>query len=666
MPIESAAPCAPYLLHVTRDGERTTHRFSKSLVTLGRSRQRDVPLSEKSVSRHHLTVMRDGARFKVRDEGSQNGSFVNGRQIEGGDFVEVESGASMRVGCFEICVEALPDPSDSVESLATEETRDGSAPLDLETFARLIQALNEELDRERVLNSIVDTAIRTTEAERGFLVFGTGDEFDVVVARNFVGERVDEPEAAISRGIVQEVLRDGEARLTVNAQSDERFKAMQSVEDLRLRSVLCVPLRIAGQIEGVLYLDNRLQQHAFSEEDRELLVVLSDISGVAARNARLVTDLRNKNQALLEAHDRVAELNAKLEGKVRAQGNELEELRVELAASRRALGLRHDYRMIVGESDAMKDVFRLLDRYVESNDPVLILGESGTGKELIARALHEQGTRSEGPFVSENCAALPETLLESELFGYEKGAFTGAVRAHKGLFEQAKGGTLFLDEVGDMSPDLQAKLLRVIQEREVRPIGSSHTVSIDVRLVTATHRDLQKRVQEGSFREDLFYRLHVLPLRLPPLRERAGDIPLLVRHFLKKACLEASRPEPKLDGRALDLLSSHDWPGNIRELENEIRRALLLAEGVLLPEHLSEHIQNPSLRLDESSPLPAETGTTLTKMVQLLEETEIRRALTRADGNKSKAADLLGISRFALQRKLEKFNMGPQGESSTE
>ncbi len=651
---ETARICPPFLVHVAKDGERTTHRFSKSRITFGRSRARDVPLAEKSISRHHLTLLRQDDQFTICDEGSQNGTFVRGVQIEPGDMAEMRAGDTLRVGSFEISVEPLPESMDN-ESLATEETRHTEGPLDMGTFARLIKALNEELDQERLLAVIVDAAIRTTEAERGFLALGTKDELNLPVARNFVGEAVADPASCISKTIIQEVLAEGEARLTVNAQSDDRFKALKSVEDLRLRSVLCVPLRIAGQIEGALYLDNRLQQHAFTEEDRSLLVVLADISGVAIRNARLVTELRTKNQALHEAHDRLAELNAKLEGKVKKQVSELHQVRGELAASRRALGLRHDYRLIIGESEPMKEIFRLLDRYVDSQDPVLIVGESGTGKELIARALHEQSPRKAGPFVSENCAALPENLLESELFGYEKGAFTGATRSHKGLFQQARGGTLFLDEIGDMSPDLQSKLLRVIQEREVRPIGASRTISIDVRLVTATHRDLSKMVREETFREDLFYRLHVLPLRLPPLRERSSDIPLLVHHFLRKACLDAQRPEPKLDPKALNLLSSYGWPGNIRELENEIRRALLLAEGMLLPDHLSEHVQDPSLRLDESSPLPIETGTTLIQMVQRLEAAEIRRALARAQNNKSKAAELLGISRFALQRKLDKF-----------
>ena len=451
--------------------------------------------------------------------------------------------------------------------------------------------------------------------------------------------------------------RAARPRLTVNAQSDDRFKALKSVEDLRLRSVLCVPLRVAGQIEGALYLDNRLQQHAFTEDDRQMLVVLADISGVAIRNARLVADLRSKNTALVEAHDRVAELNARLEGKVKRQVAELKEVREELAESRKALGLRHEYRKIIGESPAMQEVFRLLDRYVESSDPVLILGESGTGKELVARAIHEQGQRNDGPFVSENCAALPENLLESELFGYERGAFTGATRNHKGLFEQAKGGTLFLDEVGDMSPDLQSKLLRVIQEKEVRPIGSSRTVSIDVRLVTATHRDLPEMVQEGEFREDLFYRLHVLPIRLPPLRERRGDVPLLVQHLIRRACLDAKRPIPRIDPKAVDRLSEYSWPGNIRELENEIRRALLLCEGVLQPVHFSDKVQHPQLTLEMGAPLPSEAGSSLPELVRQLEETEIRRAFARSGGNKSKAAELLGISRFALQRKLDKFGI---------
>lgn len=658
---ERTESCSPFHLHVVQNGQKTTHRFGKTPITIGRSRDRDVPLSERAISRHHLTVLRKGEGFLVRDEGSQNGTLLGGNRVESGSLFEVHPGEVVKIGPCEISVEPIA-PEGEEKSRATEETAHQGGPLSMGTFARLIQALNEELDQERLLNLIVEAAIRTTEAERGFLVLGKGEDMRIPVARNFVGESLETPEASLSRTIVDEVLESGEVRLTVNAQADERFKALKSVEDLRLRSVLCAPLRVRGTIEGALYLDNRLQQHAFTEKDLSLLNVLADISGVAIRNARLVADLTSKNEALLEAHDRVAELNARLEGKVKKQVEELKEVKEELAQSRKALGLRHDYRKIVGESPAMQEVFRLLDRYVEALDPVMILGESGTGKELIARALHEQGPRQEGPFVSENCAAIPESLLESELFGYDRGAFTGANKNHKGLFEQAKGGTMFLDEIGEMSPDLQSKLLRVIQEKEVRPIGSSRTVPIDIRLVTATHRNLTKMVKEGLFREDLFYRLHVLPINLPPLRARKGDIPLLVSHILGKACLDAGKPLSKIDPKTLDFLSSYDWPGNIRELENEIRRSLLLSEGVLLPEHLSEQVQNPGLSRDANSPLPSESGTTLTDIVAQLEESEIRRALARAHGNKSKASDLLGISRFALQRKLDKYEIHPNAD----
>jgi serine/threonine-protein kinase PknK len=657
--------CPPFLLHVTQDSERTTHRFSKDRVTLGRSRNRDVPLSDRSISRHHLTIFWREGRFFVRDEKSQNGTLMDGRRLESEALVAIAPGSMLRAGAFDIVLEPVKNESEEHSQL-TEETATGEDPLDMGTFARLMQALNEELDPERLLPQIVDAAIRTTEAERGFMVLDESSTLISAVARNFVGEALSEPETRFSHTIVREVLETGEGRLTVNAQSDERFKSLKSVEDLRLRSVLCVPLRVAGRIEGTLYLDNRLQQHAFTEEDRQLLVVLADISGVAIRNARLVSDLRNKNHALRDAHDRVAELNARLEGKVKRQVAELKEVREELAESRKALGLRHDYRKIIGDSPAMQEVFRLLDRYVDSSDPVLILGDSGTGKELVARAVHEQGPRREGPFVSENCAALPESLLESELFGYERGAFTGATRNHKGLFEQAKGGTLFLDEVGDMSPDLQSKLLRVLQEKEVRPLGSSRTVPIDVRLVTATHRDLPGMVKESEFREDLFYRLHVLPIRLPPLRERRGDVPQLVQHLMRRACLDAKRPIPRIDSKTLDRLSEYSWPGNIRELENELRRALLLCEGVLLPEHFSEKVQHPQLSIEMNAPLPSETGSSLPELVRRLEETEIRRAFARTAGNKSKAADLLGISRFALQRKLDKFEIEGEGSGESE
>jgi transcriptional regulator with PAS, ATPase and Fis domain len=297
---------------------------------------------------------------------------------------------------------------------------------------------------------------------------------------------------------------------------------------------------------------------------------------------------------------------------------------------------------------------------VDSEVPVHIHGESGTGKELVARAVHSYGPRAKGPFVSENCAALTETLLESELFGYVKGAFTGADKPRKGLFELAHKGTLFLDEVGDMSPGMQRKLLRVLQEGEVRPVGGVEPVKVDVRIVSASNRDLQAMVESHEFREDLFYRLRVLHIRLPSLRERKEDIPLLVSTFLdREAKRQGGRPRRMAPG-VMDMLLVYDWPGNVRELENECLRMLALSGEVIEPEVLSEQVRG-------YVPKPLDAGRPdevrdLNVLVEQIEVAEIRKALALHDGNKTRAADALRISRFALQRKLEKYGIAAADE----
>jgi two-component system response regulator HupR/HoxA len=302
----------------------------------------------------------------------------------------------------------------------------------------------------------------------------------------------------------------------------------------------------------------------------------------------------------------------------------------------------------------MRTVFDRLDRIVECDLSVFVHGESGTGKELVARAIHEFGARAKGPFVSENCAALPDTLLESELFGHARGAFTGADRAKKGLLEQAHGGTLFLDEIGDMSAEMQKKLLRVLQEGELRPVGSSQRVLVDFRLLSASHRDLERMVGEGTFREDLYYRINVLDLRLPSLRERPEDVPLLARALLERAAGEMHRPVPALSASALERLAAHAWPGNVRELENEMRRMVVLGHDVVTANDLSPSIV-PAVSVEAPAPSPEGFRGDLPAAVARFERRAIEAALARHEGNKSRAATELGLSRFALQRKLDKY-----------
>ena len=316
---------------------------------------------------------------------------------------------------------------------------------------------------------------------------------------------------------------------------------------------------------------------------------------------------------------------------------------------------RFNLQGVVGSSPAMCRVFALVDKVTDTTTSVLIQGETGTGKELIARVIHYNGPLKEKPFVSENCGALSENLLESELFGHVKGAFTGAIADKKGLFEQANGGTIFLDEIGEMSPVMQVKLLRVLQERQVRPVGGSRTVNVDVRLIASTNRNLEEEVRNGSFREDLFYRINVFPITLPPLRERREDIPLLAAHFLKKFAKKLKRRAVRLTPQAMDLFSRFNWPGNIRELQNEIERALTLAgtRGEIRVEHLSERIHVSS----ETRISIPETECTLQEITGQIEREMVFKALQKTGGNRSRAARMLGLTRQGLLNKIARYQI---------
>ncbi|MCA9314437.1 MAG: sigma 54-interacting transcriptional regulator [Planctomycetes bacterium] len=626
---------------------RTVYDLPKDVVRIGRAPQNDIAVLDLRASREHCLIERVAPeQYVVRDLGSQNGTRLNGHLVERS---RLRPGDELRVGNARLWFEQAPppdadtdhDPGHSTQVIGLDDERDR-----LERLQRVVKALNSELHLDPLLRIILDHVVEIAGAERGFLVLqrpGPDGGATVHVARNFEQEDVQSPEAAFSQSIVERVLASGEAVLTANAVEDERFSGALSISAIRARSVLCLPFQVRGRTAGAVYVDNRLQAGAFGDAERDMLTSLVDLAATAIERASLYEE---NEQRLIEVDD----LNQRLELRVEGQARELTEVRDRLRKAGAPQGV---YPQIIGESQAMRDVLRLLDKIVRTDEPVLITGESGTGKELIARAIHAHGPRARQAFLSENCAALTDTLLESELFGHVRGAFTGADRDKKGLFELADQGTLFLDEVADMSPDMQKKLLRTLQEGEVRPVGGKSVRKVDVRIVSASNKRLDRLVRAGEFREDLYYRLRVLTIDLPPLRDRKEDIPLLADHFLRLHAGKGRAPKTLGPGVA-EALQAYDWPGNIRELENEVKRMVALGDDVITADILSEPIRRGGSGRPSNDDGPVRN---LVDLVENVERTEIEKALRQAEGNKTKAADLLGISRFTLQRKLEKYAM---------
>jgi serine/threonine-protein kinase PknK len=514
---------------------------------------------------------------------------------------------------------------------------------------RINKRLNSDLRLSRVLETIIDTVIELTDAERGFLLLKDGGgELVVKVARNIDQTVLEGPALSLSRSIAKQAAETGQPVIAVDAAGDSRFSELMSVSDLHLRSVLAVPLAVKGNVVGTIYVDHRLRKGVFGDDELSLVLDFAEQGAIAIENARVVSELRRREQ-------QVQSLNRRLEHELRVKEAALDDVRVELKESRQVAALRYDYRQIVGQSPGMLELFRLLDRVTDTNLPVVVEGESGTGKELVARAIHFHGPRKDHAFVSENCAAIPETLLESTLFGHVRGAFTGADRDARGLFAVANGGTLFLDEVAEMSAAMQGKLLRVLQNGEYHRVGSERPEKVDVRVIVATNKNLSQMVEDGTFRKDLFYRLSVVRIHLPPLRERREDIPLLLRHFLEKAPPGSGGKPKGVDPSAIEKLCGYGWPGNVRELENEIARAGAFAADSISVADLSPHIQAGQ---DVSETVHSDSDNLrLRNRVERLERQLIREAMARVQGNQTKAAMLLGLSRFGLQKKLRRYNL---------
>jgi Nif-specific regulatory protein len=486
-------------------------------------------------------------------------------------------------------------------------------------------ALSSSLDLEKTLNSILKVLSETLEMERGTitLVDPSNNELHIEVAQGLTKEEKQRGKYKIGEGITGKVVETGQPMVVPDIESDPLFlNRTQARANLKERkfAFLCVPIKIGNKVIGALSVDHLFKGEISYEEDIKLLTIISSVVGQAVK----IRELAEKDKQAVVSEN--IKLKEELKGKYKF-GN------------------------IIYGSRMMQGVLEGAVQVARTQAAVLLRGESGTGKELIASAIHYSSPRSEKPFIKVACAALPESLLEAELFGYEKGAFTGATERKMGRFERADKGTIFLDEIGDLTPATQVKLLRVLQEKEFERLGGNETVKVDLRVVCATHRDLEEMVKDGKFRADLFYRINVFPITIPPLRDRKEDIPLLADHFVEKFIKENKKKIKGIDRGALDAMLSYAWPGNVRELENVIERAVILCQKDLIsPKDLPASIKGAG----DVSPL---AGTTLTEIVESIEKQRIEEALRNLKTQRA-AAKSLGITERMLGYKMQKYKIG--------
>lgn len=611
-------------------------------ITIGRDPSNDIAILDGSISRHHSLIKKEGNSYTLSDLDSRNGTFVNRisvkeRVLQPGD--EIRIGNSI----FLFLPGETGESTGSSPSIELKETPAGGSTIilrkeqvrylspsaappaanvpsrlvrDLDVLLRISTALNtlrrvEDIERQ-VLSSVLEVAPADYAAI--LLVEEGSTEFNSVLVLDAKTGKESSAPVDLSRTVLTQVLEQGVAILTNDVADDESFETAESLIAPQVHSLLVVPLEFLGRIRGVLYLDARSPAAPFDEDLLQLITALGSIAAVTLENARQVELLENENRRLQE------EIN-----------------------------LEHD---MVGESPVMRDVFQFIGKVASTNSTVLIRGESGTGKELVARAIHANSARSTKPFVAINCAAITDTLLESELFGHERGAFTGAGAQKKGKLETGEGGTVFLDEIGELAPPLQAKLLRVIQEREFERVGGTRPIKLDVRIIAATNKNLEDAVKNKDFRGDLYYRLNVVSVRMPPLRERREDISPLATYFATKHAGKTKRKIAGLSPAARECLLNYDWPGNVRELENAIERAVVMGStNVILPEDL------PEAMLEKPASPSGEPATRYHEGVVEAKKQIILRAIEQAGGQYTEAARLLGVHPNYLHRLMRNLNL---------
>ncbi len=626
----------PRLLALSGPLKDSTLPLAEDETSIGREACNGIAIIDPSISRKHCLVSCQNGRYLVRDLDSRNGTLVNGTAVEEqwlqhGDQIDVgdssflflteedepPAGSRVEFEDAELAATTIIHPRDVVYLQPERLQRELPARLrvaqNLNALLKISRIVHALRDLNELQRQLLDLIFEVAPAGRAAILLADseGQQFNSVFART---RQPEHPQLVkVSRTIARQVLEQGIAILGSDVASSERFRDVESLADSHVLSFLCVPLTVFQRVIGCIYLDSDNVNNRLQEEDLQLVAAIAGISAVALDNGRRLYWLEQENERLTTE-----------------------------------ISQEHS---LVGESARMKEVYQFLKRAAPTDSTVLIEGESGTGKELAARALHRNSSRASKPFMPINCAAIPETLLESELFGHERGAFTGAGALKKGKFEIADGGVIFLDEIGELAPSLQVKLLRVLQEREFERVGGNDPIRVDVRIIAATNCNMEQAVREGSFRQDLYYRLAVLKITMPALRDRPEDIALLARHFVQKYAKRCKvRPRPVTRG-AMGCLLNYDWPGNVRELENAIEHALVLGSAdMILPEDLPESLLDraPAREMSEAKYHAA---------IKELKKRLIRDAVEQTQGSYTGAARILGVHPNYLHRLIRNLEM---------
>ena len=599
-------PRMPSLKWVVAKGRPRTFPIYKKITTIGRGGANDVVLEDGSLETNHAQIVFDGRDFNLSEVDKKGSLVVNGKKKRR---TKIFHNDRLEMGDVEL-VFSVYDGVDTTGEAEEDRSAELAGMVKLSEFNRRLLEIRSVPEQ---ITALLDAVIEVTHAAKGFIVLTRNDEPEVAAARNLDKKDITDGVRHLSDSIIRRCIDTRSPLIVSDALNDSTFGTSESVMSLKLCSVMVAPLISQGQLLGLIYVGNDNVVSLFEESSLDILTIFAGQASLILQNAMLMDEV-------VSDRDRIA--------------GALDEKK---------------FGDIIGSCPSLLEVFNKVEKVAGANINVLITGETGTGKELIARELHRRSPRKGDPFVVVNCGAIPENLMESELFGHVRGAFTGAIATRDGKFQQADKGTLFLDEIGEMPLALQVKLLRAIQERVVVKVGDSKPQSVDIRVVAATNRDLEEEIQRNGFREDLFYRLNVVNLHLPPLRERGDDVVVLAKYLLQKYAQEFGSAVKGFTPGALAAMRKYEWPGNVRQLENRIKKAIVLADKTLVG---SEDLDLFPEALEAVQPLnEAREDFTRRYILEILE---------RNDGNRTKTARDLGVDPRTIFRYLEREPDAPE------